>query len=1104
MKQASLQALLLHWLECYLEGTILSAADLCPEQPQLAEQLQPILDQLRQIERLVAGPASEKATLVPGVLRTDSAVVPPSPSEAPTLLKPAQAPAVDPTGGVDPDATISPADPPTSASLWVRGYELLDELGRGGMGVVYKARQIGLGRIVALKMILAGGHAGPVEHARFKTEAEAIARLHHPGIVQVYEVGEHFGKPYFSLEFCEGGGLDRMLAGSPLPPRTAAELAEVMARAMHVAHQAHVVHRDLKPANVLLTVDGKPKITDFGLAKKLDEAGHTSTGVVMGTPSYMAPEQAEGRKEIGPATDVYALGAILYEMLTGRPPFKAATAIDTIMQVISDEPVPPTRLNAKAPADLETICLMCLQKDSRRRYPTAEALADDLARWLRGEPVHARPVGKMERAWRWGRRNPVVAGLAATVLIVLLAGIGFSTWFAIRANEQAEDARRAALREQKERENADVIRHGFQMTAASQACQQNEVVAAESYLEAVAPAFQQTWEYRHLCDLCRRKAMAIKGHNDSVLAAAFSPDGKRIASASADRTVKVWDSVTGQVHLTLARHTKRVTCVAFSPDGKRIVSGSEDGMIRMWDADTGEELRVFTGNNGIIKSVAVNPDGKRIVSGSEDRTVKVWDADTGEVLRILNGHTREVNCVAIDSAGKRIVSGSADWTVKVWDADTGKLLHSLEGHTDTAHSVAISSDGKRIVSGSADNTLIIWDSNTEKKARTLKGHTESILSVAISPDGQQIVSGGLDKTVKVWDAGTGQELLTLKGHTLVVSSVAISRDGNRILSASHDRSLKVWNPHAAPERFTFKGHTDKVHSVAISPDSSFVVSGGADRKVKVWDALTGDVRLTLTGHTDRVIEVAISGDGKRIISASADKTMKLWHARTGECLHTLQGHSDIVNSVAISADGSLVVGGSADKTVKVWNGHTGTLLCTLTGHAGAVGGVAISLDGRRIVSASADKTAKVWDTETGEELLVLEGHTGSVDSVAISSDGKWIVTGSADNTARVWDTLTGQELHQLKGHTEAISSATISADGTRILTGSLDNTVKIWDSRTGQDLLTLKGHTNDIADVAMSPDGNLVVSASDDHTVRVWYAPPAQRNREKNSPEKTT
>src|SRR5262249_30504873 len=291
----------------------------------------------------------------------------------------------------------------------VPGYEILGELGRGGMGVVYKARQVGLKRMVALKMILSGVHAGTQELARFRGEAEAISRLQHPNIVQIYEVGEHEGRPYFSLEFVDGGSLDKQIAGQPLPPREAATLAEALARAMHAAHQQGVVHRDLKPANVLLQAHGQqsvalgiPKITDFGLAKQLDASNaQTRSGAIMGTPSYIAPEQAAGRKEIGPAADVYALGAILYEMLTGRPPFHGETPLDTILLVLSQEPVPPRRLVPKVPRDLETICLKCLEKSPTQRYASAESLADDLRHFLNGETIQARPAGAVERSWRW-------------------------------------------------------------------------------------------------------------------------------------------------------------------------------------------------------------------------------------------------------------------------------------------------------------------------------------------------------------------------------------------------------------------------------------------------------------------------------------------------------------------------------------------------------------------------------------------------------------------------------------------------------------------------------------------------------------------------------
>jgi tRNA A-37 threonylcarbamoyl transferase component Bud32 len=346
-------------------------------------------------------------------------------------------------------------------SVVVPGYEIIRELGRGGMGVVYQARQTKLNRPVALKMILAGSHAGAGELARFQTEAEAIARLRHPNIVQVYEVGDHEGKPYFSLEFCSGGSLEKKLNGTPLPPREAASLVETLAKAMQAAHEQHVIHRDLKPANVLLAEDGTPKITGFGLAKKLDEAGQTQSGAIMGTPSYMAPEQAGGTpSQIGPLADVYALGAILYECLTGRPPFKAPTSLDTILQVVGDEPVPVRQLQPHVPADLETICLKCLRKEAARRYESAAALADDLRRFLEGRPVVARPVGRWERAAKWVRRNPALAGAAAAVVLALLLGTAFSTGFAIDASRQAAKARE---------NEADAVAKGKELAAANDA-----------------------------------------------------------------------------------------------------------------------------------------------------------------------------------------------------------------------------------------------------------------------------------------------------------------------------------------------------------------------------------------------------------------------------------------------------------------------------------------------------------------------------------------------------------------------------------------------------------------------------------------------------------
>jgi tetratricopeptide (TPR) repeat protein/predicted Ser/Thr protein kinase len=421
--------------------------------------------------------------------------VEPPPATAPTsastpgeplLRQPTLDAAYDKTAVMPGPPPVMPRPPPT-----VPGYEIIGELGRGGMGVVYKARQVSLNRVVALKMILGGAHARPQHLARFRIEAEAVARLQHPNIVQVYEVGEHDGQPYLSLEFVDGGNLEKSIGGRAQPPRQAAELVETLARAMHAAHQRGVVHRDLKLGNVLLTAEGVPKITDFGLAKRLDAgSGHTRSGDVMGTPTYMAPEQAQGRtREIGPVTDVYALGIMLYELVTGRVPFEGETPVDTMLRVLEDDPVPPTRLQPRMSRDLETICLKCLEKEPKRRYATAGEFADDLRRFLNNEPIKARPIGTWERGVKWARRRPAVAALLGVSGLAVLGVLAVSLWFNVQLQAALQDARANFLRAQEQEREAKLQEE--RAVASAREAEQRRAIAEEN-LQTARAALDET------------------------------------------------------------------------------------------------------------------------------------------------------------------------------------------------------------------------------------------------------------------------------------------------------------------------------------------------------------------------------------------------------------------------------------------------------------------------------------------------------------------------------------------------------------------------------------------------------------------------------------
>jgi anti-sigma factor RsiW len=563
----------------------------------------------------------------------------------------------DRTADLGTDSSVAaPGDPPSPP-----GFTLLAELGRGAGGVVYQARQHHPDRLVALKCLRDGPDPGVEHRARFLAEADAIARLRHPHIVQVHAVGEHQGQPFLCLEYLDGGTLAKKINGQPQPPREAARLLAALAGAVQHAHEQGVIHRDLKPSNVLLTSDGTPKVSDFGLAR-FGRPELTATGAIMGTPSYMAPEQARGdNAAVGPAADVWALGAILYELLTGRPPFRGLGALETLEQVAQREPVPPARLQPGVPRDLEVICLKCLEKSPPRRYASAGELAEDLERFLGGRPIRARPVGRVERTWRWCRRNPVVAGLLAAVALVVLLGTGTASYLAVEAirekgradaktTEAENNAERAKAKAKEAQDNAAETRRrigefcvssgvrladegdpfGALLWFAEPLVQDADNPQAEAMVRLRLAAHRQ-----HAPQLAPTQVLF---HDGVVRHAEFSPDGQWVVTACEDKTARVWDVATGGPVSPPLKHQGPVLYAAFSPDGRRVVTVSGDsisGEVRVWEAATGQPVSPSLKHQMLYSDSMVHatfsPDGRRVVTASRDKTARVWDAATGQL-----------------------------------------------------------------------------------------------------------------------------------------------------------------------------------------------------------------------------------------------------------------------------------------------------------------------------------------------------------------------------------------------------------------------------------------------------------------------------------------
>jgi WD40 repeat protein len=775
--------------------------------------------------------------------------------------------------------------------------------------------------------------------------------------------------------------------------------------------------------------------------------------------------------------------------------------------VLSNEPVPVTQLNPKVPRDLETICLKCLHKEPGRRYATAQALAEDLRHFLANEPIAARPVSRTERVIKWANRRPALAGLLATLFLVLVLGgsllvVGYGHLASERQRQRAEAAEAEAKRQL---ERAEGLVYAGQLAQAQTAWLEGDVLAAREFLNACRPELRG-WEHDHLRQRFDETQATLRGHSQMVTCVCFSPDGKHLASGSHDNTVKLWDAATGLEVVPLQGHTRDVSCVCFSPDSKLLATGSRDRTVKLWDVASGKEIRFFKDTPGEIRSVCFSPDGKRLVGGSY-RTVGSWDTATGQNLPAFQGHTGLVNSVCFSPDGKRLASGGGEFNFHsgeliLWDVAAAKNTHAFKRQRSWIQSVCYSPDGKHLASGCQDGTVHLCDAPTGMEIRSFVAHRHEVLSVCFSPDGKHLASASKDKTVKLWDAATGQELLSLKGHTDWVCSVCFSPDGGRLASASKDNTVKLWDAATGQQLPSFRRLTEYVANVCFSPDGKRLASGTTDKTLKVWDVEKRLEILQLRGYTEHVSTVVFSPDGTRLVTAGGTHRLdqklkplpgeiKLWDAATGKELAFFKGPGGWVRSVSFSPDGTRLASGSGDGTVRLWDAMTGKVVHSLEGHT-FVSSVAFSSDGKRLASGGGNILGELmlWDTAMDRPPRVLKGHSQRVNSVCFSPDGTRLVSGGWDRTLRIWETRTGKELFCLKGHQDHINCVCFSPDGKRLASGSGELTalgeLKIWDAATGQELLALKGHTGPVESVCFSPDGSRLASGSADQTVRFW------------------